>query len=158
MRSITVSRPLDAPRPAVWSVLADFPNIATWNEGVKLSHATGESTGGVGAMRHCELAPFGTLEETVTVWEPEDRMTVRIDEAGKIPIRTGTVTFTLEPADDGSGGDETTLTTVRYEYQPKFGPIGAAMGPLLDRQLSKGFAGFLDDLERAARRASAQSG
>ena len=30
------------------------------------------------------------------------------------------------------------------------GFLGRIMGPLLDRQLSKGFAGFLEDLEKAA--------
>ena len=33
MRHITVSRRIDAPRDAVWSVLADFPNIVAFTEG-----------------------------------------------------------------------------------------------------------------------------
>ena len=40
-------------------------------------------------------------------------------------------------------------TTVDYACEPK-GLIGRITGPLLDRQLRKGFRGFLADLQRAA--------
>lgn len=140
MRSIQVTRPTDAPREAVWAVLADFPNISEWNSGVKASHDTGDGVVGLGARRHCDLAPIGGLEETITGWEPNEQLIVNIDSATKLPISNGAATFTL-----GDGE-----TTIDYAYEPK-GPIGRLSGPLLDRQLRKGFAGFLSDLEQAAR-------
>ena len=137
---------MSAPRTAVWSVLADFPNIATWNGGVKASHATSEATGGVGAQRHCDLAPVGTLEETITEWVDGERMVVNIDSATKLPIEHGAATFTI--ADD--------TTTIDYEFEPK-GFIGRMMAPPLVRQLTKGFGGFLTDLDTAAAAASPTS-
>jgi uncharacterized protein YndB with AHSA1/START domain len=144
MREITVTREIAAPRSAVWAVLADFPNIADWNGGVKKSYSTGQSDGGVGATRHCDLAPIGELEETITAWEPDRRMVVSIDSAAKLPIKSAEVTFTLAAADDS------TPIELGYAYQPKFGPIGSLLGPMMDRQLTSGFEGFLADLDRAA--------
>lgn len=135
--------PID--RARVWSVLADFPNIADWNAGVTTSFATSESVAGVGAQRHCDLSPTGSLEETIVEWAPEETMVVRIDSASKLPIRTGLVTFSLR--DDGNGGS---TTRVDYRYEPKWGPIGRLLGPVMDGQLKKGFSGFLTDLESAA--------
>ncbi|MFW2334164.1 SRPBCC family protein [Ilumatobacter sp.] len=146
MRSVHVSRQMSAPRSAVWSVLADFPNIATWNGGVKASHATSEATSGVGAQRHCDLAPVGTLEETIAEWVDGERMVVSIDSATKLPIERGAATFTL--------GDDT--TTIDYEFEPK-GFVGRLTAPLLVRQLTKGFGGFLADLDTAAADAAAAS-
>lgn len=57
MRSVTVTRDMTAPQAAVWQVLADFPKISVWNTGVRASHATSDATPGVGAKRHCDLAP-----------------------------------------------------------------------------------------------------
>ena len=62
MREISVQRDIAAHRSAVWGVLADFPNIADWNSGVKVSRATSSATGGIGATRHCDLAPAGGLD------------------------------------------------------------------------------------------------
>lgn len=139
MRSVHVSRQMSATRSAVWSVLADFPGISTWNGGVKSSHATSEVTRGVGARRHCDLAPVGTLEETIAEWVEGERLVVDIDSATKLPIERGVATFTI--------GDHT--TTIDYEFEPK-GLVGRLTAPLLARQLTKGFTGFLLDLDTAA--------
>jgi uncharacterized protein YndB with AHSA1/START domain len=147
MRSINVSRRIPSAPAKIWAVLADFPNIATWNTGVVKSYATSESTGGVGAQRHCDLAPFGELEETVKEWDESRRMVISIDSAKKLPIAHGEVTFVLNPADDA------TEVSVTYSYKPKFGLLGQIMGSLaLDGQLTKGFKGFLKDLDTASRR------
>lgn len=145
MRSITVSRDIQASDDAVWDVLADFPNIADWNGGVKQSYSTNEQSGGVGATRHCDLSPTGTLEETIREWEPGEKMVVSIDSATRLPIREGLVTFDLETSDGGS-----TNVGLHYEYETKWGVLGRLMGGAIDRQLTKGFGGFLADLEAAA--------
>ena len=138
MRSINVSHQMTASREAVWSVLADFPNIADWNGGVKTSYSTSDATAGVGATRHCDLAPLGALEETIAGWDEGERLVVQIDSAKKLPIRSGTATFTLN--------DDT--TTIDYEYEPTM--LGRLSARVLDHQLSKGFEGFLSDLDTAA--------
>jgi len=38
-----------------------------------------------------------------------------------------------------------------YAYEPKGGPLALIFGPVLDRQMSKGFNGFVDILEPVAR-------
>ncbi|MDH3300301.1 MAG: SRPBCC family protein [Acidimicrobiia bacterium] len=144
MRHISVERSMPVSRSSVWSVLADFPNIAGWNSGVTNSFSTSESTSGIGARRHCDLSPTGTLEETIRVWEPEHRLVVSIDSATRLPIRKGEAAFTL--TDDG----DRSTTTIDYRYETKWGVVGSLMGPLLDTQLTKGMNGFLADLEAAA--------
>jgi carbon monoxide dehydrogenase subunit G len=147
MRSINVSRRIPSTPANVWAVLADFPNIATWNAGVAKSFATSDSTGGVGARRHCDLTPFGELEETVKEWDDARRMVISIDSAKKLPIAHGEVRFDLSPADDA------TDVSINYSCMPKFGLLGQIMGSLvLDSQLEKGFKGFLKDLEAASQR------
>ena len=146
MRSIKVSRQIPSAPAEIWAVLADFPNIATWNTGVAKSFATSDSTGGVGAQRHCDLAPFGELEETVKEWDDTRRMVISIDSAKRLPIAHGEVTFVLSPAEDA------TEVSVDYTYKPKFGLLGQILGSLaLDGQLTKGFKGFLKDLDTASR-------
>lgn len=144
MRSIQLTRTLDAPQSAVWAVLADYPNIADWNSGVKKSFSTGEATEGVGAKRHCDLAPLGALEETIQEWEPESKLAISIDEAAKLPIKKGLASFEL-----GDAGDKTDFV-LTYEYEPGWGPLAFIVGPMLDRQLKSGFGGFIDDLAKAA--------
>ena len=147
MREISVGRNIEASRDDVWAVLADFPSISTWNTGVKTSFSTSETVEGVGAKRHCDLAPAGTLEETIAEWEPGEKLVISIDSATKIPVKSGRVTFLL--ADEGAP------TTITYRYEPGFGPLGSLMGPMIDKQLVRGFRGFLEELETAAQARSA---
>ena len=144
MRNVKFERTLAAPRSSVWAVLADFPNIADWNDGLTKSYAIGHATEGVGAQRQTELVPTGAMRETVAEWVPEERMVIAIDKVEKMPVKQARMTFTL------SGGDETTLFTMSYDYEPKGGPLAFIVGPVLDRQMNKGFNGFIDLLEPAA--------
>lgn len=142
MRSITVKRRISAAPAAVWAVLADFPNIAAWNSSVTKSFSTSESTSGVGAQRHYDLAPFGALEETVKEWEEERRLVVNIDSAKKLPMSRGVATFLLNAAGDGA---------TEVANQPKFGVIGQLLGSIaLDGQFTKGIPAFLKDLDTAS--------
>jgi uncharacterized protein YndB with AHSA1/START domain len=146
MRNIKVERTLAAARSSVWAVLADYPNIADWNEGLKKSYAIGDATEGVGTQRQTELAPNGTMRmrETITEWVPKEKMAIAIDKIEKMPVKQATMTFTL------SGSGETTLLTMSYDYEPKGGPLAVIFGQILDRQMNKGFNGFIDYLEQAA--------
>ncbi len=74
-------------------------------------------------------------------------MVISIDSAKKLPIAHGEVTFVLSPTDDA------TEVSINYAYKPKFGLLGQIMGRFaLDGQLTKGFKGFLNDLDAAAQR------
>ena len=144
MRNVKLERTLDVARSSVWAVLADYPNIADWNDGLKKSYAIGDATEGVGAQRQTELVSAGAMRETVTEWVPEERMVIAIDKIEKMPVKQATMAFTL------SGGGDTTLVTMSYDYEPKGGPLALILGPILDWQMNKGFNGFIDYLEPAA--------
>ena len=86
-------------------------------------------------------------KKTVKEWDDVHRMVISIDSAKKLPIAHGEVTFVLSPFDDA------TEVSLDYAYQPKFGLLGEIIGRVaLDRQLTKGFRGFLKDLDTASQR------
>jgi hypothetical protein len=143
MRTVIVEKALAAPRPALWAVMADFPDISTWNAAVKNSYSTSDARSGLGAKRHNDLSPIGTAEETITGWEPEQQMTISLDSTTRAPVNSGLLTITFDEIDAG------TETRIHYDYNPK--PVlGMMLGPILDRVLRKGLSGFLDDLDKAA--------
>ena len=149
MRNLEIERTVQAPRSAVWAVLADYPNIADWNDGVNKSFAVGDALEGVGAERVCELDGSVKLHETVTEWVPEQKMVIAIDRIEKMPVNKATMTFTL-----GEAGDTTPLT-MSYDYEPKGGPFGFVIAAMMGRPMRKGFNGFVDSLEKAAQGAAA---
>ena len=146
MRNVKIERTVAAPRSNVWAVLADYPNISDWNDGVKNSYAIGDATEGVGAQRQVELGSKGStrMRETVAEWVPEEKMVIDIDQIEKMPVKQAMMTFTL------ADGGETTAVTMSYDYDPKGGPLALLFGPIMERQMNKGFSGFIDSLERAA--------
>ena len=145
MRTVNLSKKIDAPRQVIWDILADFANVADWNTGVNESHSTSDAANGVGATRHCDLGPGGAIEETIREWEPNQSMAVSIDAATKAPIKGALGTFVL--TGDDAGPIEVTM---QFDYTPKGGPIGNLFGKLLDKQFTKGFHGFLNDLDSTA--------
>ncbi len=150
MRNVNAQRTLAAPRSKVWAVLADYCNIDNWNDGVMKSYATGDVTEGVGAQRQCDLAPNGKMRmrETATEWVPEDRMVIAVDNIEKQPIKHATMTMTLSDS-----GDSTPFT-MNYDYEAKGGPLAFLFGPMLEKQMTKAFHGFMANLETAANEAN----
>ncbi|MCP3988743.1 MAG: SRPBCC family protein [Actinomycetia bacterium] len=149
MKNFKTERSVQAPRSSVWAVLADYQNIADWNDGVVKSRPIGDATEGLGAQRHVELEGSVSMRETVTEWAPEEKMVITIDQMKKVPVKEATMTFTL------SDGGDATPTTMSYDFEPKGGPFGFVVVAMLGRPMSKGFNGFIDCLERAARARSA---
>ena len=90
----------------------------------------------MGAQRHCDLAPFGELEETVKEWDDVRRMVISIDSAKKLPIASGEVTFVLTPADDA------TEVSLHYAYQANV--VYKASGGFLSHAVNEGHP--VDDL------------
>ncbi|MCP3989225.1 MAG: SRPBCC family protein [Actinomycetia bacterium] len=143
MRNIKIERAVAAQQSSVWAVLADYPNISDWNDGVVNSYTIGDQVEGVGAQRQTELVPDGAMRmrETVTEWVTYERMVVAMDQIEQQPVKQATMTFSL------AGGGDTTTVTMSYDYEPADG----VPGPMLDEQFSVGFNGFMDSLERAAK-------
>jgi Polyketide cyclase / dehydrase and lipid transport len=143
-RQITVQRRMAAATGDVWDLFADFPNLARHWSGLRSTKAIGDQTSGVGARRHVELKPFGSMDETVTVWE-EGR---RIDTVNKprvsVPFKHAESTLSLEPGDNG------TLAKFDYRYVPRGGPMGRLTGPFIDRMLTAIFTDMLAAADEAA--------
>ena len=143
-RHITVRRQMAAPPDSVWALLADFPDLATHWSGLRSTTAIGDRTSGVGARRHVELKPMGSMEEIVTIWEPGRRIGTRNHPSASVPFRRAESLLTLEP--DAAG----TAVTFDYRYVPRGGPVGRITGPVIDKMLASSFVGMLAALEKSA--------
>ncbi len=69
---------------------------------------------------------------------------IDIDKIEGMPVKQARMTSTL------SGGGDTTLFTMTYDYEPKSAPLAFILGPILDRQMNKGFNAWIDYLESEA--------
>lgn len=150
MGTFAVQTEINAPVADVWAALADIGSIYKWNPGVKASHATSDETGGMGATRHCDLGGKNFLDEVVVLWEPEHKLTMRINDTN-MPFDSADIRFTLEP-----NGDSTTVTCSPI-YKIKYGSIGS----LLDRfyvsgTYEKGMNALLDGLKNYVEQQSSE--
>lgn len=146
MPSLQVTRTSTKSPDALWDVIADFPNIADWNSGIKTSVSTSaDAAVGVGATRHCKLSPAGALDERILEWEEGRHLKVAVDKASKAPIKFATADFTIAPE-----GDHTRLN-IDYEFEPKGGIAGKIATPALKKAFTKAFRSFLDEWDAAAK-------
>jgi len=143
-RHLSVQRRMAVPTGSVWTVIADFPNLASRWSGLRASTAIDTQTRGVGARRRVELKPIGSMDETVTVWEEGRRIDTENHPSLSVPFKRAETAFSLEPDGDG------TLATFDYRYLPRGGPIGRFTGPLIDRMLTATFTEMLEAVEEAA--------
>ena len=144
-RHIAVQRRMSAITGSVWTLYADFPNLARHWSGLRATRAIGDQTSGVGARRRVELKPIGSMDETVTVWEDGRRIDTRNRPSASVPFKQADSSLTLEPDDEG------TLATFDYRYVPRGGPLGRLTGPLIDKMLTATFIDMLAATEEAAR-------
>ena len=143
-RHITVQRHMAASPGSVWALFADFPNLASHWSGLRATRAIGNQTSGVGARRHVQLKPIGTMDETVTAWEEGRRIDTENHPSPSVPFNRAETMLTLDPDDGG------TLATFDYRYVPRGGPIGRLTGPLIDRMLTASFTEMLAATDEAA--------
>ena len=129
---------------SVWALFADFSALADHWSGLRATRAIGTRTSGVGARRHVELKPMGSMDETVTVWEEGRRIDTENRPSRSVPFSRAETTLVFEP--DGEG----TLARFDYRYVPRGGPIGRVTGPVIDRMLTASFTDMLAATEKAA--------
>jgi carbon monoxide dehydrogenase subunit G len=116
---------IEASAAEVWAVLSDLSHVHKYSLGAKHALITADRQSGVEAGRHCDLAPFSSVEELVVDWIEEKSMNIEITGVqGLPPIRNITGRFNLTPS--GSG----TQVHGRMEYVPKFGLLGAVISSL----------------------------
>ncbi len=137
---------IDAPVQKVWSILADFGGIYKFNPGVSKSYSTSSTNEGVGATRHCDLLPAGSVEERIIEWHDGRDYKIEI-YAGKGTPPFKTAVGHLKVLPDGSR----TKVSMHFHYSLKFGPIGSLMDRLLvKKQFSKAVPGILVGLKHYA--------
>jgi hypothetical protein len=146
-RHLTVRRQASASCASLWSLFADFPNLAQHWDGLKASRLIGDQTRGVGARRQVELKPVGALAETVTAWEEGRTIATANEPSALVPFKRAESRLTLEPDGDG------TAITFDYRYVPRGGPVGRLTGPLIDKLLLRDFASMLAAVDEAAGKA-----
>jgi hypothetical protein len=144
VRHLTVRRRVAASPDSVWNVFADFPNLADHWGGLKASRPIGDQTQGVGARRQVDLAPVGTLVETVTAWEEGRRIATMNQPSALVPFKQAESRLTLEPDGDG------TAITFDYRFVPRGGPVDRLTGPVIDTMLRRTFESMLASVEDAA--------
>jgi carbon monoxide dehydrogenase subunit G len=119
---------IDAPKERVWQILADFGGVSVYNPTVPNSFSTSDSNGGEGATRHCDLAPFGSVDERILEWREGEGYTLEIYSSEKTPPFKRAIA-SLDLSQDGEG----TIVNGTLEYSLKYGPLGAVMDSMMVR-------------------------
>jgi hypothetical protein len=127
-----------------WEVLHDFGDIQRWSPGVTDSRLTSEGSVGEGATRHCNFAPFGSVDERVDLHEPNERLTVAIHQTSRLPISDAIADFRISPHE---GGTELVL---HYSYTLNI--LGRVLKGYTDKQMRKGIGGLTKGLKQESER------
>lgn len=138
MPSLTVSRIMDAPRPEVWAVLADFGDIARWNTALTGSRIVAGPETGIGAERRCDAGRRTYLQERVTAWQPERGLDMTYTHL-PVPVHDARATFRLESLT----GDRTRVV-VTMDYAAR--GLWRLDAPLFTWMFRRAFRGVLRDL------------
>lgn len=122
MTRITSEILINAPKNKVWDIIADLGAIENFHPGVKESYYTSEVKNGVGASRHCDLLPAGSIEETATEWHEGEGYVLEVRGGEDLPpFKKAYIRLALKR--DG----HQTVATMSLEYTLKFGLIGKLM-------------------------------
>lgn len=140
--TIEGERIIAAAPEAVWAVLSDFHHVDRWAPRVSRVVPVGESVGGLGMARRCDVRGLGRVDEVVNVWEAGRRLGYSVAPVG--PIGPAQSLWALDPTADG-----VTRVILRLSYDMRFGALGKLLhGLLVGRLLSRGLSGALALLRR----------
>ncbi|MEM6428867.1 MAG: SRPBCC family protein [Deinococcota bacterium] len=115
---------INASKEAVWHVLADFGNVATFNPNLKNSYSTSAQAGGVGATRVCHLKPMGEVEERITAWREAEYLQVyTLGTKGMPSFKHFVGEFKLEQVGSQSHPQTQVMMTFRYELSGLLGGL-----------------------------------
>lgn len=118
---------INASQEDVWEVLADFGGIKKFHKGLRDSYSTSDVNEGLGATRHCDLKPMGSIEERIIDWKKGELYTVEIYGGKKTPpFKTAQGTIKIERIND-----EQTRAYFILEYSLKYGIVGKAMDAMM---------------------------
>ena len=139
---ISRSRPIAAPPPAIWDVLADFGSLSRWADNVDHSCILNHGPGGhaTGTTRRVQIGG-NTLVERITEFDP--RAALAYDIEG-LPSRLRTVVnrWTLRPTGD------TTEVTLTSRVEIGGGPVARAAEWFVCRGMARESDSMLTGLAR----------
>ena len=140
MIKITKEVEINAPKAKVWSVLADLGAIENYSPLVTKSYSTSENKQGLGASRHCDLLPMGSVEEKIIEWDEGESYKIEIFEGKAIPFK-GTGKFEL--TENGKS------TNVKMTFEPDMGNgiFGKIMGFMMKEKMNKMITGVVIGLK-----------
>ncbi|MCB0154573.1 MAG: SRPBCC family protein [Anaerolineae bacterium] len=141
MSSVTKTEEIEATKEQVWSILADLETIQNYNPVVARSYYTSQTKEGVGATRHCDFSPMGSVEERVVSWKDGECYSVEVYESRMMPIIV-TAHFHLH-----AQGGRTTVKLV-MDYKMKGGKLGALAEKPMQPQVAKMAESMLSGLKR----------
>lgn len=139
MVQFTVETRYEQSPEQVWSVLADYGNIASWNRSVNASSIVSGPEQGVDAVRECKLDNGMTVRERITSWDEGTGFSLHFDHM-PAPI-DAQASFHLEPEGDG------TLMRIDYTYVGR--GFGKLMAPMMKPMFRKAMKGLGEDLRAA---------
>ena len=131
---------INAAKTKVWSVLADIGAVENYNPVVTKSYSTSENKQGLGASRHCDLLPMGSVEEKIVEWDEGESYKIEIFEGKAIPFK-GTGKFEL--TENGNS------TNVKMTFEPDMGNgiYGKIMGFMMKEKMNKMIDGVVIGLK-----------
>jgi len=112
---------------------------------VKTSTLASDNPTGVGAVRQCDLAPFGSTNEKILEYVPQEKIVIELYDLSGLPIKGSLSTFTVKPLSENEA--ELSFSS---EVEPKGGIAKDFVGKRLESRLPKGAKSMLDDLAHAA--------
>jgi len=135
-----------APRERVWEILNDFGNVEKFHPLVLNSHSLTELAGGRGAERMCDFGKGVKLFERIIDVDEGRSMDVDIYKREGVPsfVKSMHARFDLESIPDGT----LVVGTIEVKIAPKIAEL--LMGPMMKRQLTKGWRQLLAGLKRHA--------
>ncbi|MEN8145468.1 MAG: SRPBCC family protein [Gemmatimonadota bacterium] len=146
MTRIAAEIHIDAPKELVWDILADLGGIQNYHPGVTASYYNPGDRRGVGASRHCDLKPFGSVEETAIEWHEGESYTLRLHDGKRVPpFKHAAARLAVQPNGPGS------VVTMELDYGLRFGLAGRLMDRMAVRsQFSKVLPALLTGLKEHA--------
>ncbi len=157
MTHIKESIRINASKDKVWELLADFGGIIKFHPGLRDSYSTSTRKGGVGASRHCDLLPAGSVEERIIEWKDGQEMLVQIFDGKGVPpfdFDSTKAHITVQEK------DVDTIVTMDFNYRLKYGLIGAIMNNAMVKpqfqkvlpNLLKGLKYYAENGKKASRK------